>query len=82
MHVLQHTTTAPARATRHPAHPPRFGELVRLMSDCWKQESGQRPSFEDVMLRLRPMLSEQARGGGGGDTGGRAPTFAAGPADP
>ena len=55
------------------------------MSDCWKQESGQRPPFEDVVRRLRPMLSEQARGGGGGgggDAGGRAPTFAAGPADP
>ena len=52
------------------------------MSDCWKQESGQRPSFADVVQRLRPMLSEQARGGGGGDAGGRAPTFAAGPADP
>ena len=41
--------------------------FIQLAQDCWSMEPSQRPSFEDVLLRLRVM------GGGGGGGGGITP---------
>jgi hypothetical protein len=39
----------------------QYSEYVALMADCWARDPAQRPAFEDVVNRLRAMLTIEAR---------------------
>lgn len=51
-------TLAGVRPDMDAVPPNMIKGVIDLMTDCWKQEPGQRPSFAEVLLRLEPIYTE------------------------